>query len=98
MIRRSPRAGWALIELRDGRWHTAAVGDREAMRALFERRVSDLLQLPAVSVTLPGPDALRQIADAAAGDPWGRAVHMLVSTDPEDAPADCLRPPSREVA
>lgn len=45
-----------------------------------------------------GPDALRQIADAAAGDPWGRAVHMLVSTDPEDAPADCLRPPSREVA
>lgn len=36
-----------------------------------------------------GPDALRQIADAAGRDPWGRAVHLLVSTDPDDAPADC---------
>lgn len=45
-MRRSPRSGWCTIELRDGRWHTAAVGDREAMRALFMRRVSDLLQLP----------------------------------------------------
>lgn len=44
-----------------------------------------------------GPDALRQIADAAAGDLWGRAVHLLVSTDPDDAPADCRRPPSTEV-
>jgi hypothetical protein len=36
-----------------------------------------------------GPDALRQIADAAARDPWGRVVQVLVSTDAEDAPADC---------
>ena len=35
------------------------------------------------------PDALRQIADAALRDPWGRAVHLLVSTDPDDAPEDC---------
>lgn len=36
-----------------------------------------------------GEDALRQIADAANRDPWGRAVHVLVSTDPDDAPEDC---------
>lgn len=36
-----------------------------------------------------GADALRQIADAATHDPWGRAVHLHLSTDPDDAPEDC---------
>ena len=33
-------------------------------------------------------DALRQIADAAMADPWGRAVEVRISTDPTDAPED----------
>lgn len=36
-----------------------------------------------------GPDALRQLADAAIADPWGRAVEVTITTDPADAPRDC---------
>lgn len=35
-----------------------------------------------------GPDALRQLADAARADAWGRAVELTLTTDPADAPAD----------
>lgn len=34
------------------------------------------------------PDGLRQLADAARCDPWGRAVEARISTDPADAPED----------
>ena len=36
-----------------------------------------------------GVDAMRQLADAALGDPWGRAVEVLITTDASRAPADC---------
>lgn len=36
-----------------------------------------------------GPDALRQLADAATADQWGRAVEVTITTDPADAPRDC---------
>jgi hypothetical protein len=36
-----------------------------------------------------GPDALRQLADAARSDRWGRAVELTITTDAADAPADC---------
>lgn len=33
-------------------------------------------------------DALRQIADAAMADPWGRAVEVQITTSTDDAPED----------
>lgn len=47
MTRRSPRAGWVLVELLDGAWHRTATGDRETMRALLQARISPMLAIPA---------------------------------------------------
>ena len=43
---RSPRAGWCAIELRDGRWHVAAEGDRDIVQAWHAGAVRRLTALP----------------------------------------------------
>jgi hypothetical protein len=42
-MKRSPRHGWSLVELRDGRWHLATTGDREQLKGVFSARVSTML-------------------------------------------------------
>ena len=42
-MKRSPRHGWSLVELRDGRWQVATTGDREQLKGVFNARVSTML-------------------------------------------------------
>lgn len=45
-MKRSPRHGWSLVELRDGRWQVATTGDREQVRGVFSARVSTMYSTP----------------------------------------------------
>lgn len=40
--RRSPRDGWAVVELSEGRWRVAATGDREQMKGLYATRCASI--------------------------------------------------------
>lgn len=42
-MKRSPRHGWSLVELRDDRWHVVTTGDREQLKGVFNARVSTML-------------------------------------------------------
>jgi hypothetical protein len=44
--RRSPRDGWRLVELVDGRWRVTARGDREQIRGAYVTRVGTLMSMP----------------------------------------------------
>jgi len=46
MARRSPRDGWSIVELRDGRWQVATTGDREQLKVAFAARVSTIHSKP----------------------------------------------------
>lgn len=46
MAARSPRDGWRIVELRDGRWWRTATGDREIMRDEFQKRTRAIYDLP----------------------------------------------------
>lgn len=43
-MKRSPRDGWSLIELRDGLWRVVTTGDREQLRGVFAARVSTIYE------------------------------------------------------
>lgn len=45
-MKRPPRHGWSLVELRDGRWHLATTGDREQVKGAFSARVSTMYSTP----------------------------------------------------
>lgn len=45
-MKRSPRDGWRLVELVDGRWQTTKTGDREELRVLFTQRTRDIYNTP----------------------------------------------------
>lgn len=44
--KRSPRAGWTLVELVDGRWMRTQTGDREVIRAAHQERVFEVMREP----------------------------------------------------
>ena len=45
-MKRSPRHGWSLVELRDGRWHVVTTGDREQLKVAFATRASAIYATP----------------------------------------------------
>lgn len=47
-LRRSPRAGWTLVVLRDGAWRVDLVGDREAVKLVLQKTISPWLGEPAL--------------------------------------------------
>lgn len=50
-MKRSPRAGWRLVELIDGRWQATATDDREAIKQRFMARASAIYGAPVVQST-----------------------------------------------
>lgn len=46
VAQRSPRDGWKLVELANGRWTVTSTGDREQLKGTYASRVSTLMSLP----------------------------------------------------
>lgn len=106
---RSPRAGWCAIELRDGRWHVAAEGDRDIVQAWYAGSVRRLTTLP---LGCPGHavatlDAHGQARDRhpafprrvlADGSRGSRVEWPATKPGPEGAEAELYRPVPRAEA
>jgi len=54
VTKRSTRAGWRIVELVDGRWQTTATGDREALKALRDKKVFAIMHAEPHQIRHPG--------------------------------------------
>lgn len=53
-MKRSPRHGWRLVELVDGRWRTAEAGDRDALKKRSDDKVFAVMHTEPHQIRHPG--------------------------------------------